>query len=139
MTASAKAAPAPSRVARFLRAVSRSSIPISRPLAARGLIGIWGVLEHTGRTSGRRYRIPVAIIRSNGGFIVPLPWGAATQWSRNVLASGRCTITWHSREYATIDPVVADWATVRPSFNRVLQALVPILGIAEFVVLTEAI
>ena len=34
-----------------------------------------GVIEHTGRRSGKKYSTPVVIDRVGDGFIIPLPYG----------------------------------------------------------------
>ncbi|MBD2898777.1 MULTISPECIES: nitroreductase family deazaflavin-dependent oxidoreductase [Actinomadura] len=47
------------------------------------------VIVHKGRTSGREYRTPVTAFRSGDRLIVGLPYGADTDWVRNLLAEGR--------------------------------------------------
>ncbi|XRQ05008.1 nitroreductase family deazaflavin-dependent oxidoreductase [Actinomadura welshii] len=47
------------------------------------------VVVHRGRRSGREYRTPVAAFRSGRSLIVGLPYGADTDWVRNLLAEGR--------------------------------------------------
>ncbi|MGZ4612806.1 MAG: hypothetical protein ACXV1K_06490 [Kineosporiaceae bacterium] len=38
------------------------------------------VVRHVGRTSGRRYETPVVPVATDGGFVVPLPYGPGTDW-----------------------------------------------------------
>jgi hypothetical protein len=134
-TAEAILAPASTKT-RILHSISRRGGPLSTPLAATGWIGVWGILEHVGRKSGRRYRIPVAVLKTAGGFLVPVPFGDATQWARNVLVAGGCTIRWHGRDYATAHAAIVDLAAVRSEINGILRVLVPIVGIREFMRLT---
>ncbi|MGI5322912.1 nitroreductase family deazaflavin-dependent oxidoreductase [Actinomadura nitritigenes] len=47
------------------------------------------VVVHKGRTSGREYRTPVTAFRSGDRLIIGLPYGADTDWVRNLLAEGR--------------------------------------------------
>ncbi|MEU9023293.1 nitroreductase family deazaflavin-dependent oxidoreductase [Actinomadura sp. NPDC048394] len=47
------------------------------------------VIVHKGRASGREYRTPVTAFRSGDRLIVGLPYGADTDWVRNLLAEGR--------------------------------------------------
>ncbi len=47
------------------------------------------VVVHRGRRSGREYRTPVTAFRSGRTLIIGLPYGADTDWVRNLLAEGR--------------------------------------------------
>ncbi|HEX2037502.1 MAG TPA: nitroreductase family deazaflavin-dependent oxidoreductase [Chloroflexota bacterium] len=60
----------------------------------------FGIVEHTGRKSGHRYRTPVNVFSRPGGFVIALTYGPRSEWVQNVLASGGCTLetragTWH--------------------------------------------
>jgi len=46
-------------------------------------------LTHVGRRSGHTYTTPVVTIPFSEGFVIPLPYGADTDWCRNVLE--RCS------------------------------------------------
>ncbi|TDC61892.1 nitroreductase family deazaflavin-dependent oxidoreductase [Actinomadura sp. GC306] len=46
------------------------------------------VVVHKGRRSGREYRTPVTAFRSGRTLIFGLPYGADTDWVRNLLAEG---------------------------------------------------
>lgn len=48
----------------------------------------FGVIEHTGRTSGRRYETPVGPVRDGDGWVVPVVYGRETNWVKNLLAAG---------------------------------------------------
>jgi deazaflavin-dependent oxidoreductase (nitroreductase family) len=50
------------------------------------------VVEHVGRTSGRRYETPVVATEIDGGYAIALPYGPNTDWLKNVLAAGRATL-----------------------------------------------
>src|SRR5438046_8214286 len=57
------------------------------PMKSAGTPGAYAsVVRHVGRTSGKPYETPVHAVRTDGGFIVALPYGAGTDWVRNVLA-----------------------------------------------------
>ena len=122
----------PSRKSRVLRAIARQGMALSRLLSDRGWIGIWGTVEHVGRTSGTRYRTPVALLSSGRMLIVPVPFGGATQWVRNVLAAGACTIRWKGRETAVAAPRLAEWPEVRPLTPRILRPIIRLVGIRTF-------
>src|SRR4051812_32278800 len=75
---------------RFARATS----PVVRVLAGRRYFPAWAVVHHRGRVSGRSLAVPVSVVATPTGFVINLPWGARTNWVRNVLAAGECTIRW---------------------------------------------
>ena len=64
----------------------------------------YGVLHHVGRHSGRTYSTPVVAKVTADGVIIPLPYGADTDWCRNVLAAGHGTLTLPGAEYAIESP-----------------------------------
>jgi hypothetical protein len=43
-----------------------------------------GIIYHNGRTSGRSYMTPVAILPVTDGLIIPLPYGADVDWCRKM-------------------------------------------------------
>lgn len=55
------------------------------------------VLHHRGRRSGRRYDVPVNVFVRGERYVVALTYGPTTDWLRNVLAAGRCTMTVRGR------------------------------------------
>lgn len=84
--------------------------PVASVLAGKRWFPLWGVMHHVGRTSGTEYAIPIALIpiRSDEHFLIALPWGAKTNWVRNVQAAGGARVTWKGRDYVTTDPTLLD-------------------------------
>jgi hypothetical protein len=37
-------------------------------------------------------------------FLIGLPWGAGTNWARNVLSAGGATVTWKGRDWNATEP-----------------------------------
>ena len=70
-----------------------------------------GVIDHTGRSSGKKYATPVVVERVNDGFIIPLPYGTHVDWLRNVQAAGRATIHVHGQACKAVEPQIIDAAT----------------------------
>ncbi|MEY8014146.1 nitroreductase family deazaflavin-dependent oxidoreductase [Mycobacterium servetii] len=70
-----------------------------------------GVIEHTGRRSGKTYSTPVVVERVGDGFIIPLPYGTKVDWLRNVLAAGRATVRVHGETSGAVGPEIIDAAT----------------------------
>jgi deazaflavin-dependent oxidoreductase (nitroreductase family) len=131
-------APHFSRKSRFLRALARSGAGPSRPIAGRRWFPLWAIVHHVGRTSGRPYAFPIASLRTDDGFFIPIPFGDATQWVRNVLAAGSCTLRWRGRDHLVVNPRVVDWSEAKPFVNPVLRAIIPLIGIRSFLRLDDS-
>ena len=110
-----------------------------RPLAGRRLFPLWAVLHHRGRTSGRDYATPIVARRTRDGFVIPMPFGEATQWSRNVEASGAAAIRWRGADYTVERPREIDFETAKPAFGPVLRPLLRLVGIERFIEVHDAI
>jgi deazaflavin-dependent oxidoreductase (nitroreductase family) len=117
---------------RVLRRISRGSGAPSRIMAGRRGFALWALVEATGRTTGRIYRIPVATAPTPDGFVIPLPFGGATQWARNVLATGGATIRWNGGTYTVIDPEIIPASEAKEHFIAPIRALLPSIGIHDF-------
>lgn len=72
----------------------------------------YAVITHVGRRSGHVYTTPVSALPFGEDFVIPLPYGAHTDWCRNVLAAGTCTLRWHGQEYLLEQPEVVPRAQV---------------------------
>jgi hypothetical protein len=53
----------------------------------------YAVVHHVGRRSRVRYATPAVVKLTSQGAVVPLPYGAETDWCRNVMEAGGCTVT----------------------------------------------
>jgi deazaflavin-dependent oxidoreductase (nitroreductase family) len=118
------------RMAAFNRRVTNR---VTGPLAPR-LPG-FGVILHTGRRSGRRYRTPVNVFRVPGGYVVALTYGADAEWVRNVVAAGGCELeTRGRREHLAHPELFHDErrSHVPPPVRPILRRL----GAADFLRLT---
>jgi deazaflavin-dependent oxidoreductase (nitroreductase family) len=101
----------------FHEAGRQRLLPVLRPLlkgvinpqtlraAARGETK-YAVVHHVGRRSGTAYQTPVEAHRTAEGTLILLPYGSVTDWCRNVLAAGQCTVTVHGRDLVLTAPVV---------------------------------
>ena len=123
----------PSRLARVTRALARATAPLSRPLAGHRLFPLYALIRHRGRRSGRDYTIPVAVRATPDAFVIALPWGAETQWVRNVIAAGGCALRWRGEEHTAVDPTIIRGAEGSSAFNPLQQALLRGAGVATFV------
>ena len=116
-----------------IRTVSRVLGPLGGPMAGRRLFPLWAVLRHTGRTSGTAYATPVVALRTQGGFFIPLPFGDATQWARNVFAAGGASIRYAGREYRVTAPRIVERDAIADRLPRLVRFASRRLGLRQFV------
>jgi deazaflavin-dependent oxidoreductase (nitroreductase family) len=77
----------PKQLARINRVVTNRVLgPLARQAPG------FGKIVHRGRRSGREYRTPVNVFATPDGYVVALTYGAQTDWVRNVLAAGGCSL-----------------------------------------------
>ncbi|MFI7530703.1 nitroreductase family deazaflavin-dependent oxidoreductase [Nocardia salmonicida] len=103
---------------------------VFNPRAVAG--GKWPVLTHTGRISGKTYRTPLDAHPVDGGYLFVLVYGSASDWVRNILATGTAELRKDGREIALTAPRVV-------GRDEAFQALPPeiprppkLLRISEF-------
>jgi deazaflavin-dependent oxidoreductase (nitroreductase family) len=78
--------------------------PVTRLIAGRlpGFV----VLTHAGRTSGRRYRTPIFLLKRGDDYVFALTFGSKANWVKNILASGSCEMRDRGRDVRLIEPEV---------------------------------
>jgi deazaflavin-dependent oxidoreductase (nitroreductase family) len=96
------------------------------------------VVEHVGRTSGRRYETPVVATEIEGGWAIALPYGPSTDWLKNVLAAGRATLRHRGTVHELAGPQVVGLDLVDTWFADKEQRLHRRFGVREAVVLRRA-
>lgn len=94
-----------------------------------------GLLTHRGRRSGREFTIPVNVfeVASGGaaGIRLALTYGPGTDWVKNVLAAGGCTLRFRGRTLELTGPrLVHDPA--RTGMPRLVRFVLARLGVEEF-------
>jgi deazaflavin-dependent oxidoreductase (nitroreductase family) len=105
-------------------ALIKATNPLTARLAGRRWFPAWAQLRHCGRRSGKEYVIPVAVLVTPGSFVISLPWGPQTNWVRNVLAAGECTIRWKGTDHHVTDPQLVDAAVAVKAANRIQRAVI---------------
>jgi deazaflavin-dependent oxidoreductase (nitroreductase family) len=119
-------------------------MPISKNVARFNRVGLnrvtrhiapwapgFALVLHRGRRSGRTYETPVNLFVTSTGVRIALTYGKDSEWVKNVLAAGGCTVRTRGRDVALSNPrVVHDPARngVRPLERRILGAL----NVADF-------
>jgi len=116
-----------------IRRLGRPFGPIALPLAGTRWFPLWAILRHTGRSSGRAYATPIAAIQTPDGFIIPLPFGDATQWARNLFAAGGGSIRCAGREHQVGEPRIVGREVAEGHLALPLRFLASRLGLRQYV------
>jgi hypothetical protein len=69
---------------------------------------------------------------SSDSFVIALLYGTSVDWYRNVLAAGRCTLTWHGQDYTLVEPELLDAATAEPLLVPVRAFGLKLLGVKHY-------
>jgi deazaflavin-dependent oxidoreductase (nitroreductase family) len=93
----------------------------------------WGLVTHVGRRSGRTYQTSLGIYPYGDGFLLPLGYGPHTDWYRNIMAAGVCTLAWKGRTYQLERPEVMSGPEVVRAWPMRDRILLRIAGIHDFV------
>lgn len=121
------------RRARFNRKVTN---PLVRPIS--GWVSMWSIVEHVGRRSGKTYRTPVSVFRTDDGVAVLLPYGTDTDWLKNVQAAGGAQVKLSGKTFRVTNPRIVPTAdavaAVKPPWRQVVKAT----GIQSTLLLTRA-
>ena len=116
------------------RRLVNATAPVARALAGRRWVPLWALIRHRGRRSGTAYETPIAVVPTTDSSIVMigLPWGATTNWARNVVAAGGASLRWRGRDIELLHPRIVDGAEAerlakalfRPVLKRFPAAIV---------------
>lgn len=113
--------------------------PLVRRIAGRRHLNLAAKIHHVGRHSGARYVTPVSARLDKTHIIVPLTFGNRSDWCRNVLAAGGCTVQLGGHSYEAADPMLYWRDELREQlqgpFNLVERLAFRLLGIRRFLVL----
>ena len=121
------------RISRPIHAISRPLGRLGLPVAGRRWLPYYAILRHTGRTSGKAYSTPVVSLRTPEGFIIPLPFGDATQWAKNLFAAGGGSFRRGGREYQIGEPRIVERDDARTHLPLLVRFLSRRLGLRQFV------
>lgn len=89
------------------------------------------VLRHTGRKSGKPYETPVTARWTADGFLIALPYGANTDWLKNVLVEGATTIVYEGGSYRCDAPEVVPISEAAHAFSRGELRTLRVVGVAD--------
>jgi deazaflavin-dependent oxidoreductase (nitroreductase family) len=116
-----------------IRLLARAFGPVAKPMAGTRIFPLWSILRHTGRTSGMVYATPLVALHAADGFIIPLPFGDATQWAKNLFAAGGGTIRLAGREHPIKEPRVITLDEAATYLPAPIRFVARRLGLRQFV------
>ncbi|HST03301.1 MAG TPA: hypothetical protein VLQ48_01035 [Chloroflexia bacterium] len=93
----------------------------------------FAVIYHTGRRSNNHYRTPILIEPLGRSFVVALTYGPETDWYRNALAAGHCTILWHRKKYRVTHLELVSPQAALPAFPPPARLTLRALHIRHYV------
>ena len=88
-------------------------------------------LHHTGRRSGREYVTPLSAYPLGDGFVLAVAY-PHVDWSENVLAAGKCTLTWKGHEYALDKPKQIPISDALKAYPALVKPFIFAPGTKEF-------
>jgi deazaflavin-dependent oxidoreductase (nitroreductase family) len=97
----------------------------------------FGLVVHRGRRSGRRYETPVNVFPGEDGYVLALTYGPDTDWVKNVMAAGGCSLITRGHTVHLVSPRLfhdESRTAIRPFERRILA----LIGVADFVSLKTA-
>lgn len=119
--------PVLNRIRRYARDVGNP-----RQLKSAGTPGAnASILRHTGRKSGKQYQTPVTATRTVDGFVIGLPYGANTDWLKNVAANGSTTLVYQGNSYQCDEPKVIPSTEAAPFFSARERRILRLMGVEE--------
>jgi deazaflavin-dependent oxidoreductase (nitroreductase family) len=124
--------PIPKAVARFNRHVTN---PAARTFAGR--LPPFALVLHRGRRSGREYRTPVWAFRTKEGYVIPLTYGADSEWVRNIVADGECRLRRRGRVEVLTNPQVLRGAPGRELVPAMVRGPLRAMNVWEFLRLSR--
>lgn len=120
-----------------IRRLARPLGPIAVPLAGTRWFPLWAILRHTGRTSGKAYSTPLVALRTQDGFIIPLPFGDSTQWAKNLFVAGRASLRSGGREHSIGEPRIVEGEVAAADLPPLIRFLTRLLGLRQFVLVKQ--
>lgn len=95
--------------------------------------GHFAILTHTGRKSGKLYRIPVIAEPFKNGFAIALTYGRKVDWCKNVLAKGSCELRWKNKDYALVKPEFIDQGAGSTAFPALFRWGLKAMRVADYI------
>lgn len=111
------------RLSDWTRQLTKRGNPYLRKVAGTRLGMLYfnlGALHHVGRRSGRHYVTPLSAYPLGDGFVLAAAY-PDVDWLENVLAAGKCALTWNGKEYALERPEVIPRAEAMKAYPLLVK------------------
>jgi len=108
--------------------------PLVRKIAGTRLGSLYfnlSVLKHVGRKSGREYVTFLAAYPLGDGFVLTLAYGPNVDWCRNIMATGKCTLTWKGQEYRLEKPELLPISEARAAYPLSTRLFIRVGGMKQ--------
>jgi deazaflavin-dependent oxidoreductase (nitroreductase family) len=117
---------------------------VNKAVTNKALIRLSGrppfaALEHVGRSTGRRYRIPINVFPSGDEFVFALTYGPDTDWVKNVLTAGTAVLHYDGDIIELEDPRMVGWATAGEVLPGLVRALLRLIRVTDFLVMHRTV
>ena len=89
-------------------------------------------LEHRGRTSGARYRTPLAAAKTRHGFLFAMPYGEGSDWAQNLAAAGDGVVEYKGTRYRLARPRVIPATEALSRLPIAFRTFSRLVGIEKF-------
>ena len=97
-----------------VRPMTRVLNPLMVKITDRRPMSMAAQVRHVGRRSGRDYVTPAAAKVSGDVAVIPLTFGNQSDWAKNVLAAGGCSLKVNGHDYRATDPQFLDRRAAGP-------------------------
>jgi deazaflavin-dependent oxidoreductase (nitroreductase family) len=114
---------------RYINKRSLNRVTIKIAGAAHSPISL---VYHVGRNSGNPYQTPIIVMPQENGFVFALTYGPRVDWYRNILAAGHCSLRWHGKVYALVEPEPIDVEVALQAFPFPFSPILRLLGKKDF-------
>ena len=94
----------------------------------------YSIVRHVGRRTGREYRNPVSAYPLGDGFVIPVLYGADSQWVRNAMATGGFTVRTKGRDPDLLErPEMIPAAQALEAYPRMMRMIMRSRDTKDFV------
>jgi len=126
-----QANPKPSRINLWVRRFNQKvTNPLMMTIAGRR---VYTLVDHVGRRSKKLFHTPVLGQPAQDSFFIPLPYGENTDWCRNVMAAGHCTVHWGGNTYHLEEFQIVDRIAAEPAYPPVYRFMLHTAGVQKYI------
>lgn len=90
------------------------------------------IIRHRGRKTGTWYETPVAAVPAEDGFVIPLPFGADSDWLKNVMAAGTADVVTDGQPYGVDHPEMIPASIAEEFIPKEEWKMLGFLGVDDF-------